>query len=85
MVKKYYCNRCGRELDFWDVQQNFTIDKVRIEYGSEYDGDSLHLRFCTKCMDELIKECRISPVRDYPNPSYSIDWDKQFSGMTEDD
>lgn len=63
MQTKIRCNGCGRELDFWDVQQNFTIHK-RIEYGSIYDESVVDLRLCCDCFDILVQACAISPIQD---------------------
>ena len=61
---KKYCNKCGRELDVWDLQEDFTISIPEIGYGSLHDGCSLELRLCCRCMDKLIDKCKISPVTD---------------------
>ncbi len=55
------CNCCGKELDFWDLQEDLTIHK-RIGYGSRYDGDEIELRLCCACFDKIIDECSVSPV-----------------------
>lgn len=58
---KIRCNGCGRELDFWDLQQNFTIHK-RVEYGSIYDESVVDLRLCCDCFDILAQACAVSPI-----------------------
>ncbi len=63
-MNKMICNLCGKELDFWDVQENFVIASPEIGYGSGHDGCSLELHLCCGCMDSLIDSCRISPVKD---------------------
>ena len=58
---KSYCNKCGKELDMWDVQQGFSIHR-HLGYGSKYDGDDLYIDLCCDCMDLLIDSCVIPPV-----------------------
>lgn len=55
------CNKCGKKLNLWDIQQKFFIYTVA-QYGSKYDGDEIELDLCCDCMDELIKSCKISPI-----------------------
>lgn len=55
------CNMCGKMLDIWDEQEEFSLDK-NIGYGSKYDGLNMHLNLCTDCMDKIIEGCRISPL-----------------------
>lgn len=57
------CNRCGKTLDLWDVQEDFRIRR-HLGYGTKYDGDILDLQICCKCMDKMIEECAITPVLD---------------------
>lgn len=57
------CNRCGRELDFWDVQEDFTIHR-HIGYGSVHDGDIVNLHLCCGCFDKIVDECKVSPVEE---------------------
>lgn len=57
-----YCNLCGRELDFIDTQSDFTLHKDVIAYGSIHDGDSVNLRMCCKCFDELVSACVLNPI-----------------------
>lgn len=57
------CNKCGKRFDEWDAQGGFGLYN-RIGYGSEYDGCTLVLDLCCRCMDELIKSCAISPIVD---------------------
>lgn len=58
----YYCNCCGRELDVFDIQANFSITKKKIGYGSVHDGDGVDLRLCCNCFDSLVKQCSFSPI-----------------------
>lgn len=61
MIGEVRCNKCGKVLDEWDMQQDFTVEK-RLSYGSKYDDDMLVLRLCNDCMDELIASCVIDPT-----------------------
>lgn len=56
------CNVCGKELDLFDIQEDFSICKARIGYGSAYDGDAVALRMCCGCFDRLVSGCALSPV-----------------------
>lgn len=62
MKNKYICNYCGKELDFYDFQGDFTIHKQQIEYGSIHDGDSVHLQLCCDCFDKLVEDCKVNPI-----------------------
>lgn len=55
------CNMCGKSFDLWDDQEDFSIHKRVIGYGSKHDGEALRLNLCCGCMDELIKSCKIYP------------------------
>ena len=55
------CNKCGRILDDFDVNNDYSIHR-KIGYGSGHDGELLELRLCSDCLDELIEACKISPV-----------------------
>lgn len=61
MANEIVCNRCGKRLDIWDIQENFSIN-TQMGYGTKYDGDSLKLNLCCSCMEKLIDECIISPI-----------------------
>ena len=47
------CSFCGKELDFWD-QQSDLVMSARPGYGSVYDGETIHIRFCCDCFDKLV-------------------------------
>jgi hypothetical protein len=57
------CNICGQEFDFWDEQEDFSIHK-KVGYGSEHDGETVHLRLCCGCFDRLINSCVLNPVEE---------------------
>lgn len=61
MAKELYCNKCGKKMDMWDTQEDFSLQR-NLGYGSRYDGDNLDLDLCCDCMDKLIEECVIPPV-----------------------
>lgn len=55
------CNLCGKPLDEWDLQEDFTIHTT-VGYGSKYDLSKVHLQFCCDCFDKIVDSCKISPV-----------------------
>lgn len=61
MAKEFYCNKCGKKMDIFDIEAQFSFQR-QLGYGSKYDGDNLDLDLCCDCMDVLIDECVISPV-----------------------
>ena len=61
MAKEFYCNKCGKKMDEFDVQEDFSFNQT-LGYGSKYDGECLELDLCCKCMDELIDSCKIDPI-----------------------
>lgn len=63
MFEGNVCNMCGRELDFFDRQQEFVIHK-HIGYGSIYDGDVVDIHLCCECFDKIVAECEISPIKE---------------------
>lgn len=63
MAKETICNKCGKRFDIWDTQENFSIS-AHMGYGTKYDGDHLELNLCCECMEKLIDECIISPIKE---------------------
>lgn len=63
MVTHRVCNKCGKEFDFWDEQENFSIHS-QMGYGTKYDGDRLELNLCCACTENLIDDCLISPIKE---------------------
>lgn len=57
------CNLCGQDLDFWDKQLNFSVDRS-IGYGSKHDGDRIHIKLCCQCLDKVIDKCKITPLKE---------------------
>lgn len=62
------CNLCGKELDMFDIQNDFTIQKDAVCYGSGLDGERVELRLCCSCFDRIAYACEISPVRGEESP-----------------
>ena len=56
-----YCNICGRKMDFWDIQEDYTIHTTA-GYGSKYDEEEIELHICCDCMDKIIDQCKITPI-----------------------
>lgn len=56
-----YCNCCGKKLDFWDIQEDYSIHR-RFGYGSKHDMDKLDIQFCIDCFEKIIENCKISPI-----------------------
>lgn len=63
MQNKKVCNHCGRELDVFDLQQDFTIHK-KIQYGSSYDGCQVHYQLCCDCFDKAVEQCKVNPIKE---------------------
>lgn len=55
------CNKCGKEFDIWDMQENFTLTR-NLGYGTTHDGETLQIHMCCECMEKLIEECAVSPI-----------------------
>lgn len=63
MENAMICNVCGKTLDIWDLQEDFTIRR-HLGYGTKHDGDRLHIQLCCECMEKLIDQCRVSPIHE---------------------
>ena len=61
MAKEIVCNICGNKFDFFDKQEAFRIYR-ELGYGTIYDGGTLELDICCKCMEKIIEKCKIHPV-----------------------
>lgn len=55
------CNKCGKRLNFWDLQEDFSIIRD-LGYGTKYDGERLKMRLCCECMETLIDVCQKTPI-----------------------
>lgn len=65
-----YCNICGSKMDFWDIQEDYTIHTTA-GYGSKYDEEEFELHICCDCMDKIIDKCIISPLAK-DRPEYEL-------------
>lgn len=63
MQEKRVCNRCGKALDIFDLQQDFTIHK-QVQYGSMHDGCYADYHLCCDCFDRTVGECKVSPIKE---------------------
>lgn len=64
MTDEKICNKCGRVLDIFDIQEDFSIHKENLGYGTKYDTDKLNITLCCSCMEKLIDSCCVSPVEE---------------------
>lgn len=62
MPEQIFCNKCGKTLDIFDRQEDFSITKERLGYGTKFDGDKLKLHLCCDCLEELVNGCKVSPI-----------------------
>ena len=62
-LKNYTCNKCGKQFDIWDTSEHFHI-YAKCGYGTKFDGDDLELDLCCSCVEELIDNCVISPIKE---------------------
>lgn len=64
-VYRATCNRCGRLMDNFDVQNDFGFEYF-VGYGSKHDMEHVRARFCCECFDEMLDKAihtfKISPV-----------------------
>lgn len=67
--KGVHCSKCGEKLNVFDITQNCSIHNVA-GYGSDFDGDEIDLILCIDCMDQLIRDCKISPIKNREEMSY---------------
>lgn len=61
MSEQKFCSYCGRELDEWDLQEDYRIHTV-CGYGSRHDCSEIDLTLCCSCFDDLVDNCLVSPV-----------------------
>lgn len=64
MARHTICDKCGKEFDKWDENENFHF-YGKLGYGTKYDGSFLELDLCCDCMEEIIDQCKISPIKEY--------------------
>lgn len=60
-INRTVCNKCGKEMDLWDIKEGFFIHK-RVGYGSIHDGEVVNLNLCCSCFDKLISDCAVDPI-----------------------
>lgn len=60
-VQPRVCNCCGKDMDFFDIQEDFTISR-KVGYGSKYDMMIIDLRICGDCFDKIVDGCSVTPV-----------------------
>mgnify|MGYP007010767109 CR=1 FL=1 len=80
MSDKRVCNYCGKELDLFDLQEDFSIHRQHIGYGSIHDGDNVDLQLCCDCFDKLVSECNVSPIEEQ---SSTMLWRRLFRKQRE--
>ena len=68
------CNMCGKVLDTWDQQEDFSIEKDKLGYGTSYDGEGLSLHLCCDCMEEIINSCQVNPIIEDGGQILLEDW-----------
>lgn len=68
------CNMCGKVLDIWDQQEDFSIEK-QLGYGTSYDGEELSLHLCCDCMEEIINSCQVNPIVEEDRQILMGDWE----------
>lgn len=61
MQEQKVCNKCGKILDTWDIQEDFTLERA-LGFGTKHDGETLKLRLCCKCIEDLINGCKVNPL-----------------------
>ena len=62
------CSMCGKELDFFDKQENFHF-KHYFGYGSKHDLEKIDIILCCDCMDlvldKILPMFKENPLEDY--------------------
>lgn len=67
-MNKAICNLCGKEVEEYLIS-GFSH---KFGYGTCFDGDTLDLKICSDCTENLItnliNECKINPIEEYETP-----------------
>ncbi len=63
-----HCSLCGKELEIYDILNDYSVKRERIGYGSMYDGMALNLCICSDCLDKMILLCKINPLTKAAEP-----------------
>ena len=53
MNTKLICSMCEKELDEFDLQEDFSFKRY-IGYGSKYDMNFLDIKLCCDCFDKIL-------------------------------
>lgn len=61
MAREYICNRCGKKMNEYDIQERLSVCQ-EMGYGSKFDGEYVEFDLCCDCFDAIIEECKISPI-----------------------
>ena len=68
MNTKLICSMCGKELDEFDLQEDFSFKRY-IGYGSRYDMNIFEARLCCDCFDKILDAVlpmfKINPLSEY--------------------
>lgn len=60
-MKEFRCNKCARPIDDYDSASGVEIYQ-KMGYKSSHDGETVIIRLCIECLDNLIDSCKIDPV-----------------------
>ena len=53
-MRKFFCDKCGKELDECEAQNQPIINMVP-GYGSQYDMSRVTVDLCHNCLDSFLK------------------------------
>ena len=53
-MKIFKCDLCGKELNEFDMQENFGLHYSKIGYGSKFDGKTIDIDMCCSCFDKMM-------------------------------
>lgn len=53
-MRKFFCDKCGKELNECEAQAQPVIDMVP-GYGSQYDMSCVTVDLCHNCLDSFLK------------------------------
>ena len=69
---KSVCNMCGKKMDKLEGLK-FELQGI---YGSKYDGDTIKIRLCAVCLDDMIDNFLIKNSVKKPKIEGAFDWCK---------
>lgn len=65
IVKKGYCNKCGKEYPFDNeygyIEADLETWRKSFGYGSKFDGGRLEFELCDGCTEEFLNSFKIPP------------------------